>query len=256
MEKRLFFNEDAARYDRWRPRYCKDLFAAIIGHAGLGPGSLAVEVGCGTGQATGPMLETGCRVLAVEVGDNMAAFVAEKFQDQPGFTVVNEAFEAFACRQDSVDLLYSATAFHWVPQEIGYAKAFAMLKPGGTIALFWNRPFAGRQDNPVHQAVQAVYREMLGSEDVEEYALERFRKVPRLLTENGFMDVSFHLYQGMRTFSAAEYCALLGTYSSNWEMPASRKADFLAGVAEAIGAHGGVMPVFDTMDLHLARKPT
>lgn len=29
-----------------------------------------------------------------------------------------------------------ASAFHWVPEEIGYSKVYAMLKPGGAFARF------------------------------------------------------------------------------------------------------------------------
>lgn len=30
MDKRFTFNEDVKNYDRWRPRYCKELFNDII----------------------------------------------------------------------------------------------------------------------------------------------------------------------------------------------------------------------------------
>lgn len=41
----------------------------------------------------------------------------------------------------SLNIRYSATAFHWIPEEIGYPKVIQMLKPHGTLALFWNKPF-------------------------------------------------------------------------------------------------------------------
>ena len=66
MEKKLSFNENADNYDRLRPRYCSELFADIAAYAGLKKGAAALEVGPGTGQATQPFLDLGCRVTAVE----------------------------------------------------------------------------------------------------------------------------------------------------------------------------------------------
>lgn len=37
-EKRLSFDEDAANYDKWRPRYTKELFEDVIRTAGIGDG--------------------------------------------------------------------------------------------------------------------------------------------------------------------------------------------------------------------------
>ena len=52
------------------------------------------------------------------------------------------------------DLVYSASAFHWIPEEIGYSKVYEMLKPGGAFARFaeidrlyarYYCPYYGRQ---------------------------------------------------------------------------------------------------------------
>ena len=59
------FNEDAARYDRARPRYPVQMFDDLAA-AGVAPGARVLEIGCGTGQATVPLAERGCRIVAVE----------------------------------------------------------------------------------------------------------------------------------------------------------------------------------------------
>ena len=54
---------------------------------------------------------------------------------------------------------YSATAFHWIPREIGYAKAAQALKPGGALAVFSNqhpRPYTGFFDE-----VEPIYRQIV-----------------------------------------------------------------------------------------------
>jgi SAM-dependent methyltransferase len=153
----LSFDEDAALYDRCRPRYCGALFAAIARYAALSGASRAVEIGCGTGQATEGILKTGCAVLAAEPGGNLAAVARRKFAAWQGFQVQNIPFEVLSYPPGTADLVFSATAFHWVPEDVGYPKAYALLRRGGTLALFWNRPFVARRDDALHQKIQSVY---------------------------------------------------------------------------------------------------
>ena len=89
MDKRLSFNEDVVNYDRWRPRYCKELFDDIIQYSELEQTKKAIEVGVGTGQATEPFLATGCELTAVEIGEDLAEYTKEKFKEYGNFKVYN-----------------------------------------------------------------------------------------------------------------------------------------------------------------------
>lgn len=120
MELRETFNEDAANYDRYRPTYPPELFRDIFAYSGIGRGSALVEIGVGTGQATKPFLEAGCEVCGVELGDKLSAFAAGKFRAYDNFTVHCGDFMEFPLEDASVDLVYAATAFHWLPQEAAY----------------------------------------------------------------------------------------------------------------------------------------
>ncbi len=156
MDLRKAFDEDAANYDRFRPRYCPQLFADIIAFCGLNESKRALEIGIGASQATQPFLETGALITAVELGENLAAYSRQKFLDYPNIKIVNGCFEDYEDGQ-RYDLIYSATAFHWIDPEIGYPKARRLLRKGGSLALFWNRPFAAMEDNPMHVEMQNVY---------------------------------------------------------------------------------------------------
>ena len=63
------FDSVADAYARLRPGYPDGLYQVIFRCCPLGPESHAVEVGIGGGQATLPILRTGCRVTAVEPGE-------------------------------------------------------------------------------------------------------------------------------------------------------------------------------------------
>lgn len=255
MDNELAFNEDVINYERWRPTYCKKLFDNIIRYSRLGQNKKAVEVGIGTGQATTPFLMTGCNLTAVEVGKNLADYTKEKFKQYKNFNICNTSFEDFNCEDSSIDLLYSATAFHWIPEKIGYSKAFKLLKSGGTLALFWSKPFVAREDDPLHQKIQSIYQKYkpLSNEFIENDML-RYVKNLKTIKAFGFKNLKVHLYHGTRKFSASDYISLLNTYSDHRAMPEFTKQLFESEIEYAIMEYGNVLNVYDTIDLYLARK--
>jgi hypothetical protein len=51
MDFRKVFNSIPEEFDKWRTRYCDELFADVIEYSKLNPGKTALEIGPGTGQA-------------------------------------------------------------------------------------------------------------------------------------------------------------------------------------------------------------
>ena len=72
-DPRTPFDSVPEAFDRWRPRYCDELFDRVASRAALGPGKRSLEIGPGTGQATEFALRTGADCTAVELGANLAA---------------------------------------------------------------------------------------------------------------------------------------------------------------------------------------
>ncbi len=93
MDFRKTYDRIPEQFDKWRPRYCDELYDAVIAYAGLDPGKAALEIGPGTGQATEPFLKTGCNYLAIELGEHLAAFMRNKFGTYDNFHIVNADFE-------------------------------------------------------------------------------------------------------------------------------------------------------------------
>ena len=257
---RLAFDEDVENYDRWRPRYCEALFSDIVAYARLGEGKRALEIGCGTGQATEPFLKTGCGVTAVEYGPNLATCVREKFWHNPAFQVCNMEFETFSAPPASFDLIYAATSFHWISDEVGYKQIHDLLKNGGAVALFWNKPFVARGDDHLHRRIQDLYdRYALDGERpaVEapiEHDEEKYQRRSDALKQYGFTDVECRLYRQTRKFAARDYVSLLNTYSDHRAMRLSSRLRFEEDIIAVIDEFGGVLTIYDTMDLHLGRK--
>lgn len=250
------FDTVAETYKKLRPGYVKELYDAVFSYQMLDSSCKALEVGIGGGQATRPILDTGCSVLAVEPGENFCALCRETFRDYPGFSVVKGKFEETEMEKEQFDLVYSASAFHWVPEEVGYKKVFDCLKKGGAFARFANHPYKDKSRPGMHEALQEVYAVyMPGTLASDEYTEEKARKRAEIALQYGFVDVEHRLFHRTRDFTAAEYVQLLGTYSDHIAIEEKTRGKFFQEIERAIERMGGVITLFDTLDLQLARKP-
>lgn len=255
MDLRLKFNEDVVNYEKMRPTYVEELFQDVIRYADLNPRMKALEVGIGTGQATLPFLNTGCEMTAIELGENLAKFSAEKFSEFPHFNVIQSDFESVRLEPEQYDCIYSATAFHWIPQEIGYPKVHQLLRRGGILALFWNRPFPAQKDD-LHEAMQYIYAKYMPfSKEPTPHTEQKSLEMVYTLEQYGFIDVNFKIYHQTRTFDAPSYVALLNTYSDHRSLPEEQRMGLEREMIEAINHYGGKIELHDTIDLYLARKP-
>lgn len=247
------FNTVCFEYDKWRPTYPKELYDNIFDVIEINPLSNVLEIGIGTGQATLPILETGCSLTAIELGDQLAEYSKEKFKKYEKFIVKNMAFQDFECPSSSFNLIFSATAFHWIPEEIGYTKVFNILKRGGVFARFANNPY---KDKEIHIAFEKIYAKyMPGSLVDDEYNEENAKNRADIACKYGFTDTSYKLYRRTRTFTADEYTMLLGTYSDHIAIEKTTRKKFFDEIRQAIYDNGGIITLYDTIDLQIARKP-
>jgi ubiquinone/menaquinone biosynthesis C-methylase UbiE len=250
------FNTVAAAYDKWSPNYIPELYQDIFAYKPIGQASNVLEIGIGTGQATAPILETGCTLTAVELGDKLAEIVRQKFNQYPKFSVVTTAFQNFECPACSFDLIYSARAFHWIPEEYGYINVYRMLKPGGAFARFATHSYYVKEEEELNTAIQKVYTEyMPGNALTPQYTEEDAKRRSDVAAKYGFIDVAYRLYGRTRTYNAEEYTSLIGIYSDHIVLEERKKPGFYSGIREAIENYGGTITLQDTVELNLARKP-
>ncbi|NKF07583.1 class I SAM-dependent methyltransferase [Clostridium gasigenes] len=255
MDLRLKFNEDEKNYDSYRPTYPKELFSDIINYSNISSGCKALEIGIGTGQATVPILQVGCKVTAIELGANLTQYVKAKYRDYTNFEVINADFIEHPIKSQTLNLVYCATAFHWLPLEEGYTKVRNILKDDGTIALFWNHPFPNRKDDISNIANKKIYDKYRPSnKEIIEFSKNDCQQHIDELARFGFKDIISKLYHRQRTFASDEYISLLNTYSDHRALPMEIKNDFERDMKNAIDEIGGKINIYDTIDLYLARK--
>jgi trans-aconitate methyltransferase len=261
MDLRKSFDSEVANYDKWRPRYCNELFSDIIEYSKLDSEKECIEIGCGTGQATEPILKTGSSLLALELGENFTEFSRNKFSHYKNFQIENADFEKFELVNNKFDLMFSGTAFHWISEEIGYPKVYNILKSGGTMALFWNKPGPKSFDDQLHLKMQEVYAKYRGPEEMQKAKIERenpqerYAKIISTIEKYGFVGAECRLFKQVREFTADEYIGLLSTYSDNIALQEPVKTQFLTDIRDVIYSFNNIIKVYDTMELYLSKKP-
>lgn len=254
------FDTVASAYEKLRPGYVKELYQTLFDYIPVNENSNVVEVGSGGGQATAPILRIGCRLTAVEYGEQFSELLKDKFREYPKFSVITGRFEDTGFEGNTFDLVFSASAFHWVPEKIGYEKVFSMLKSGGAFARFANHPYRDKGNPPLSQEIDEIYEQYYSKyynkkrEPLSEYTEQQARERAMLAGKYGFSDIRYELFYRKRVFSAKEYIELLGTYSDHIAIEENIRTEFFAKIEEAINKHGGALTIYDTIDLQLARK--
>jgi ubiquinone/menaquinone biosynthesis C-methylase UbiE len=136
------FARSADAYERGRPEYP----AAAIEHVrALVPGKRVLDLAAGTGKLTRPLLAAGLDVIAVEPVAEMRALL-------PVAGLAGTA-EAIPLEDGSVDGVTVGQAFHWFAGDAALAEIARVLRPGGVLALVWNRRV---EEEPVHAAIEAI----------------------------------------------------------------------------------------------------
>jgi ubiquinone/menaquinone biosynthesis C-methylase UbiE len=146
------FARVADEYERGRPGYPPAAIDFLAGRLRLGPGRTVLDLAAGTGKLTRPLVATGAEVVAVEPVAQMRAALPAAARALDGTA------EAIPLAAGSVDVVTVAQAFHWFDGDAALAEIHRVLRPGGALALVWNRR---RMDDSLNKAVEdlvAPYR--------------------------------------------------------------------------------------------------
>ena len=115
MEPTERFSDRVDDYVRYRPGYPPEALEPLSRDCGLGPGATVADVGAGTGIWTRRLLDTGCRVLALEPNErDAAARPAAARRASARLSWLGGHRRGHRPAPDgSVDLVTAAQAFHW-----------------------------------------------------------------------------------------------------------------------------------------------
>ncbi len=133
---RMIFTLVSQAYEVGRPLYPAAVYESAFSLFDESPRTL--EIGSGSGQATGALAARSRQLDCVEPGQAFASQLKRKFGDLSQVEIHNEDFESFVAT-GGYDLVFSGSALHWVPKEIALSKIQQLLKPGGWLVTVWNQ---------------------------------------------------------------------------------------------------------------------
>ncbi|HUA08571.1 MAG TPA: methyltransferase domain-containing protein [Candidatus Acidoferrales bacterium] len=147
------FDQLVAEYDAGRLGYSNDVYNHIAAF-GLLPKHAILDIGCGTGLASAPLIENGYDVTGVDPSEAMLEVARERFAQAKWVRGVAESlpFEA-----GTFDVAISAQAFHHADARKAIAEIKRVLRPNGIIAIWWKSLMS---DSPIKQLRDSIARDM------------------------------------------------------------------------------------------------
>lgn len=250
------FGVDAAGYAAGRIGYPPELYEAIAQRSGDVADIL--EIGPGTGLATRALLDRfdPRRLVAVEADPGMAAHLRAGL-DEAAVEIVTADFLT-AQIEGSFDLAACAAAFHWFAPEPAFARLRTLVRPGGTLALWWHSYRQAGVGDPFADAVMPLLDDVVlpPSEGVRgHYSLDA--ELHRdAITRAGFRDCGAVVFRCERTLNLAELRALYASYSYIRVLEPGRRAALLDAIVD-LGrrSFGGFVPNVVLSALYLATAP-
>ncbi len=241
-DRRLSFNEAVEIYDRVRPTYPADLFAALFDLLAVEPE--IVEVGPGTGQATKDLLARGASVHAIEIGPAMAARLRANLGSERLQVSVGD-FEVLHIEPRSADAVFSASAYHWISRRAQIDRPAAILRPRGVVAIVDVIQVRSPDDLGFFAAAQPIY-ERYGEGHTGPPPPTRDGVDPPvrsvLEADRRFDHVAVRRFDWNQTYRAADYRELMLSYSGTQMMEEPDRLGLLDDIESVIrNDFGGVV---------------
>ena len=252
---RLTFDRAPDLYARARPTYPDAVFDRIAESADLSDDSRVLEIGPGTGQATQRLARRGCRIIAVEIGPNLAGRARRELAGFPNVEVVTAAFEDWPLPANPFDLVLAATSWHWLDTATRVAKCAQALRRGGPLATLASHHIAGGTESFFVES-QTCY-EKWGEGTPPGFHLPLAADIPNDPEDLAprFAAPTFHRWEEEITYTTAVYLDVLQTYSGHIDLAPPA----LAGLLDCLGAlidrsYGGRLTKRYLYELRLAQR--
>jgi SAM-dependent methyltransferase len=235
-EQRLVFGEDAELYDRIRPSYPDGLVDDVV--ALVDSPCRILDIGCGTGRAAVLLAGRGAAGVGVEADPAMAAVATRNLAVFPDWTVAVSDFERWDPGRETFDLVTCAQAWHWLDPAVRLAKAHDLLRPGGWLALWWNRP--GRDDSAIRHGIDAAYAELAPDMEVRGIGVGGRPQMDPLPPDLALGVPVKRDYAWSHAYAAKEWADLMRTQSNHRLLPPAQLDRLLTRLIAVIDENGGV----------------
>ncbi len=235
LRLRTTFDQVAELYDKIRPDYPEELFDELINKTGIDKNSRLLEIAPGTGQATLPLAKRGYNITAVELVFSLQKSARQKLRDYPNVEVITGAFEDVELPAESFDLVYVATAFHWIKPEVRFTKPYRLLKTDGYLAIINGNQVSDEAGDRFFHTAQPLYNKYWSSDPDNPFRLRHLSEVkPTDLDSNLFKLVHFNCFPHAISYTAEEYRQLINTDSEKLALLPDKRTKFLDEMKQLI----------------------
>jgi SAM-dependent methyltransferase len=229
------FARSADAYERGRPDYPASALAPL----GLRPGLVVLDLAAGTGKLTRPLAASGATVIAVEPVAEMRAVLPASVEALDGTA------ERIPLDDSSVDLVTVAQAFHWFDGDAALAEIHRVLRPGGRLALLWNRRI---EDDPVNRAIEEIVEPLRGDAPTHRGDTWRAAFERTIL----FGPLKEHVFAHEQLLDADGLAARVGSISFIASLPEQDRERVIAAARE-LAADGAVTVPYRT-EVHVCER--
>jgi len=254
MEQRFAFDQVANLYRAVRADYPESLVDDVVSHAGVTPDDTALEVGCGTGQATKSFARRGFPILAIDPGAELVRAATETLAAFDNVTFAQSTFEALTAKPASFRLIFAAQSWHWVAPQVRFAKAAELLSPRGSLAIFGHVPVG--LPAPLLKQFERIYLSRIGQwgPPPEAWYLPSGPFKGWFDESELFGSVEHKCYSWKWPHTTASYDAFLRTRSDHRVMELATREALFDDIAQAIDGYGGSFEIDYETHLDIARR--
>ena len=243
------FDALAEQYERGRPGWPADALDAMDARLGLGAGSVVLDLAAGTGKLTRLLVSRYASVIAVEPLDGMRA-VLERVV--PGARALVGTAEAIPLPDAGVDAVVVAEAIHWFDADAASAEMARVLRPGGGVAVLYNRRDIEHDREPwqreVHMAFQA---HRLPPDEVDPQDVSAWKAA--LAAHIG--EPHDEEFEHTLRLDVDELLALYSSFSVIGGLPPDRRAAALTAFRDVLDRHGMTTAEIDYRTVLTTARP-
>lgn len=134
------FGTQVEAYDKYRSEYPKEIYNLLYSLAKTDEIMDILDIGCGTGKSTEPLIRPGMRVVGCDHDSRMLK-QAKKNARSHNLHIIYKKCEAenLPFKNNSFDVVTIGNAFHWFANKKVIKNIKRILKPNGLLFIYWKQ---------------------------------------------------------------------------------------------------------------------
>jgi SAM-dependent methyltransferase len=256
-QRKNWYSEVAEAYHQARPTYRQELICRAVEVAKLSGDANILELGCGPGTATTAFAAMGFSMVCLEPSQETFELARKNCATYRDVKIQNVLFEEWELETKKFNAVLAANAWHWIPEEIAYAKAADALQDRGYLILLWN--LTPQPSYELYQALNEVYQiqaPSLARYETRQTQEDILKKFGLNVTDSGRFNnlVSEQLHCEI-TYSVDNYFTLLNTFSPYRMLEPEKKDSLFTSLREVLEKNCGNSIQFSYLSaFHIAQK--